>query len=169
MIGSSSIRIETKCTVTPAIFTLLSNVCGPGKLSSHEGVKVDDHIFEPPHEVGRENFHEPCSTTKLIACASSRRSVCCSPDAGKRQFEFLGEWCEDGAMAQDELRVGLDFASIGRAPERFEVVRFPDGHDGETRTALRSEAPEFDFHAGLPCQFVQPGRHSGGMAIACKP
>jgi hypothetical protein len=76
--------------------------------------------------------------------------------ADQRQFAFWRAVYEVGALAQCERPVSLDFAPMRRDHERLDASQFPGGHDGKGMVATRFEAPEFDFHAGLPRQLLQP-------------
>ena len=54
-------------------------------------------------------------------------------------------------------------------PERIETMRFLRHHDGEALAAVGLRKPDFDFHAELPGQGVEPGTQAGGVAIRRPP
>jgi hypothetical protein len=173
MIGFSSCRGETKRGV-PAICPPLSYPGGPRK-PSRDGRRMLMIFFEPPHDFARETFCEPCrrhvNQSHMLRAGAKRglRAAWALPGTRTNGSLVLASMYEDGALAQCERQVSLDFASMRRDHERLDASQFPGGHDGKGMVATCFEAPEFDFGAGLPRQLLKPDAHRSGMAIACKP
>ncbi len=135
-------------------------------------MNVDDFVFVAPHEVRRENFHEPrqhdeinLPLVKQFQRLRFRLRAVFPRNADERQAEFFGHRFEIGPVADDEREIGHHRFFGDGFGDRFKTPRFLGHKNGEALAAIWLDDAHFDFHVKLAGQPVQSGAHGGGGKI----
>jgi len=123
---------------------------GSGEARQEGGMDVDDFVFVAPHEVGREDLHEPGQHDEIDLVFLQQfegrllGTVAVFPvQVGKRQLVRFGAGAEIGVIADNEG----GFGGEAGGEEGVEAMGFLGDHEGEALALAGLGKAHLDLHA----------------------
>jgi len=136
-----------------AVFVGLAVGLGSGKTGQKGRVDVDDLVFVPPDEVGRQDLHEPGQDDEIdVVRFQFGQGLCFGGDAvipgdvDEGHLELRRHRGQFGVIRNDDGGFRVQFPSGKLLEQRFQAMRLSCGQKGDSPLPARISEADLNLH-----------------------